>query len=300
MPFGEDLSGFGNRNLIASYNMSAVPTEKFTGKERDAESGLDYFGARYYSGAQGRFTSPDWSEKPQPVPYASLRDPQTLNLYAYVRNNPLSIRDIDGHGWWKDFWNGLADSTYRPLVTLVRHPIVTGRNLGSAITHPIATANAIRHGVVTTTVSAFHGNGAAIGVAVGTIGMAFIPGAGEAGEGAEAAADLGRVGEVAEAAETTANATKALASDLQVQEILSGTGTPLAGAGTGTALRDAPRLAATYGGQEADWVKIGSSHATPTGGAGGFEKAGYNGGFEVHAYKNVKTGQVVELKTKFQ
>ena len=31
----------------------------FTGKERDAESGLDFFGARYVSGAQGRFTSPD-------------------------------------------------------------------------------------------------------------------------------------------------------------------------------------------------------------------------------------------------
>jgi RHS repeat-associated protein len=62
----------------------------FTGKERDAESGLDYFGARYFSGAQGRWTSPDWSEKPQPVPYADLKDPQTLNLYSYVRNNPLS------------------------------------------------------------------------------------------------------------------------------------------------------------------------------------------------------------------
>lgn len=34
-------------------------TQQFTGKERDAETGLDYFGARYFSGAQGRFTSPD-------------------------------------------------------------------------------------------------------------------------------------------------------------------------------------------------------------------------------------------------
>jgi RHS repeat-associated protein len=59
--------------------------------------GLDYFGARYFSSAQGRFTSPDWSEKPQPIPYADLKDPQTLNLYAYVRNNPLSRRDFDGH-----------------------------------------------------------------------------------------------------------------------------------------------------------------------------------------------------------
>jgi RHS repeat-associated protein len=68
-----------------------------TGKERDAETGLDYFGARYFSAAQGRFTSPDWSEKPEPVPYAKVIDPQTLNLYAYVRNNPLRSRDADGH-----------------------------------------------------------------------------------------------------------------------------------------------------------------------------------------------------------
>jgi RHS repeat-associated protein len=69
----------------------------FTGKERDQESGLDFFGARYYGSALGRFTSPDWSATPQPVPYASLNDPQTLNLYAYVRNNPVTNRDLEGH-----------------------------------------------------------------------------------------------------------------------------------------------------------------------------------------------------------
>ena len=77
----------------------------FTGKERDAETGLDYFGARYFSSAQGRFTSPDWSANPQPVPYANLRDPQTLNLYAYVRNNPLSRNDPDGHGFLENLGN---------------------------------------------------------------------------------------------------------------------------------------------------------------------------------------------------
>lgn len=61
------------------------------------QTGLDYFGARYFSGAQGRFITPDWSEKPQPIPYAELTDPQSLNLYAYVRNNPLKNRDLDGH-----------------------------------------------------------------------------------------------------------------------------------------------------------------------------------------------------------
>jgi len=72
-----------------------------TGKERDTESGLDYFGARYYSSSMGRFMSPDWSKTPQGVPYADLTNPQSLNLYQYMRNNPLGGVDKDGHcpGW---------------------------------------------------------------------------------------------------------------------------------------------------------------------------------------------------------
>ena len=45
----------------------------------------------------GRFMSPDWSAKEEPVPYAKLGNPQTLNLYSYVLNNPLIIVDTDGH-----------------------------------------------------------------------------------------------------------------------------------------------------------------------------------------------------------
>ena len=72
-------------------------TSRFTGKERDAESGNDYFGARYYASDMGRFMIPDWSAKEEPVPYAKLDDPQTLNLYAYLMNNPLGGVDADGH-----------------------------------------------------------------------------------------------------------------------------------------------------------------------------------------------------------
>jgi RHS repeat-associated protein len=68
-----------------------------TGKERDTESGNDYFGARYYASTMGRFMSPDWSAKVMPVPYAKLNDPQSLNLYAYVMNNPMTRFDADGH-----------------------------------------------------------------------------------------------------------------------------------------------------------------------------------------------------------
>jgi RHS repeat-associated protein len=87
LPFGE---------LTPNSTMGATE-HHFTGKERDAESGLDYFGARYYTSAMGRFLSPDWSAKVEPVPYAKLDDPQSLNLYSYVRNNPMSRTDPTGH-----------------------------------------------------------------------------------------------------------------------------------------------------------------------------------------------------------
>ena len=70
---------------------------KFTGKQRDSESGLDYFGARYYASSMGRWLSPDWSATVEPVPYAKLDDPQSLNLYGYVQNNPLTSVDAEGH-----------------------------------------------------------------------------------------------------------------------------------------------------------------------------------------------------------
>ena len=74
-----------------------LPRSRTTGKERDSESGNDYFEARYYSSSMGRFMSPDWAAKEDPVPYATFDDPQSLNLYSYVKNNPLSHADADGH-----------------------------------------------------------------------------------------------------------------------------------------------------------------------------------------------------------
>jgi RHS repeat-associated protein len=62
---------------------------KFTGKERDSESGLDNFGARYDSSSIGRFMTPD------PLG-GHYEDPQTLNKYAYVRNNPTTLTDPTG------------------------------------------------------------------------------------------------------------------------------------------------------------------------------------------------------------
>jgi RHS repeat-associated protein len=89
LPFGEELGSWNGRTA-ACYAGNAGRV-KFTGKERDAETGLDYFGARYYSGAQGRFTTPD-----PLMASAHVADPQSWNRYSYARNNPLRYVDPDG------------------------------------------------------------------------------------------------------------------------------------------------------------------------------------------------------------
>ena len=68
------------------------PALKFSRKERDAESGLDYFGARYYDKAQYRFISVD----PVTTSRGVIDDPQLWNLYSYCRNNPITFLDMEG------------------------------------------------------------------------------------------------------------------------------------------------------------------------------------------------------------
>jgi RHS repeat-associated protein len=65
---------------------------RFSGKERDAETGWDYFGARYYGSKIGRFTTVD----PHQNIEANLVNPQAWNRYSYVLNNPLRYTDPDG------------------------------------------------------------------------------------------------------------------------------------------------------------------------------------------------------------
>jgi RHS repeat-associated protein len=71
--------------------MRSGASVQFTGKERDGESGLDNFGARYNSSWMGRFMTPDdfWKD-------SHVGDPQSWNKYAYVRNNPLRYVDPTG------------------------------------------------------------------------------------------------------------------------------------------------------------------------------------------------------------
>lgn len=88
MPFGDNLVVNGSPDATEHH---------FTGKEHDSDTGNDYFLARSYNSATGRFLSPDWSKNPEGVPYADFTEPQSLNLYNYVLNNPLGSTDPDGH-----------------------------------------------------------------------------------------------------------------------------------------------------------------------------------------------------------
>ncbi len=88
------------RRGSSPYTNTCPQNYKFEGKERDTETQNDDFGARYYSWRFGRWLSSDWSSVPVAVPYANLTNPQTLNLYSMVADDPESFADLDGHNWW--------------------------------------------------------------------------------------------------------------------------------------------------------------------------------------------------------
>ena len=94
---------FGGERVVASGSGNAY---KFTGKERDPKSALDYFIARYYASTLGRFLSPDPGER-------KLVDPQTLNRYAFSLNRPVRFADPDGQfvpAVHKDIANRILES----------------------------------------------------------------------------------------------------------------------------------------------------------------------------------------------
>lgn len=92
MPFGEELgSAVGGRTPGMGFVVNDGVRQKFTSKERDSETGLDYFGARYYRSTIGRFTSPD-----PLLSSGRSAQPQSWNRVTYVLNNPLRLIDPDG------------------------------------------------------------------------------------------------------------------------------------------------------------------------------------------------------------
>ena len=91
---------FGDSDSCFALGGPTSPLEHlFTGKERDTESGLDYFESRYYGSNMGRFMSPDgFSDGSSPD------NPQSWNLYSYVQNNPLTNTEPDGHDCVVQTW----------------------------------------------------------------------------------------------------------------------------------------------------------------------------------------------------
>jgi RHS repeat-associated protein len=108
LPWGEEIpTGVGGRGT--AYGATDSSTQRFTGKERDAETGFDFFGARYMSSAQSRFTSADpyevvvqknkgkTAQEQASLLNSFISNPQAWNKYAYGLNNPLKNIDVGGH-----------------------------------------------------------------------------------------------------------------------------------------------------------------------------------------------------------
>ncbi len=128
------------------YTNTCPQNYKFEGKERDSETsigpgntnGNDDFGARYYSNRFGRWLSADWSAVPVAVPYANLTNPQTLNLYAMVADDPESFADLDGHTcdqqsgkgcFWQKLWHGLMGVGFRTNTEVANAATTARKNL---------------------------------------------------------------------------------------------------------------------------------------------------------------------------
>ena len=256
------------------------------------------YGQLLASGASGTYSAPDRTYDPTTSRWSGL-DPVTATVsqpfdsrYAYVGNRPGSYTDRLGDCWFGTNDDGSCrgsdpyDSAVEhlnPLYPVVQAyaaeadaanagcPLWVVAKLGLKATGTLAFQAAVTYtgGKTLLAGKSIIEQQLARGLTAGTAGI----GAAEtAGSGAESAV-----------------AGRSLARQLASEQQLGEAGTPLAGAGTATKLRAADRLAADYGGEAADWAKMGSSSFR---GADGFQ-------FETHWYENVLTGVRTEFKTKF-
>jgi len=190
----------------------------FTGKERDAETGLDYFGARYLSSAQGRWTSPD-----EPFADQDPADPQSWNLFGYVRNVPLGFTDPSGRcrrgadGRFHNSPDGafvdagatsvtvnegapeLATEASRWVLTLMLHGMATSLQTATQLTQvaqtglewlgsrdPNSVLNATARGALGLSMCGavgLAGGPGGVGMVPGGMGLEFLAGAGSSGAG---------------------------------------------------------------------------------------------------------------------
>ena len=254
---------YGREN---DYTNSCPQNFKFTGKERDPETGLDNFGARYYASSYARFMSPDPGHAD-----AVLDNPQSWDAYSYVMDNPETLTDPSGTAAcgqkdmsgcqneidlvavaWAMAHPGLGSSTAQQQNSRLQHLIGFGKGLANLVGFHLHPANADQRS----------------GMLEVGVDLAFTP------------MPLEVVGEAADAM----NAAK-LGKDLASEEQMVEVGTRIAGAGTQDPLRIAQQLARDYGGEPGDWAKMSSS-------ARDFPDGTH---VETHWYENVVTGQRVKF-----
>ncbi len=111
-----DFEPYGREHVVTG---TCSQHYKFTGKERDTETQNDYFPARFLENNLGRWLSPD----PGGVNAVHLEDPQTWNMYAYVRNNPATLNDptglMEGH-WGPTIQGYLMGASCQKMLTCFR------------------------------------------------------------------------------------------------------------------------------------------------------------------------------------
>jgi RHS repeat-associated protein len=100
-PYGQEIPA-GVDGRTSAWGASDNVTQRFTGQERDAETNLDFFQARYLSSGLGRFMSPDPGNAG-----ADFTNPQSWNGYGYVLGNPLGFVDPSGENAITDFFGGI-------------------------------------------------------------------------------------------------------------------------------------------------------------------------------------------------
>lgn len=139
---------WGHHRYTSSHGAFAV-SHRYTGQVYDADTGLYYYGSRYYDPQLGRFIQPDTI-----VP--SPDDPQTLNRYTYVGNNPLKY----------------VDPTGNELVIAILVGVLVGAGLGAGAT--AATGGDVGMGTLTGAISGLFGG---IGGVFGGFSTALLTGA---------------------------------------------------------------------------------------------------------------------------
>jgi RHS repeat-associated protein len=238
---------------------------QYNGRVYDPGTGFHDYGARMYWPQIGRFISAD-------SVMGSPGNPMTLNRYSYVLNNPNKFTDPSGH-------NPLLVGALIALLFIENDQNANLAPAAAAVAPAAATAVGIAAGVKSG--------------ADGNWDQASLYFAGAALSGAVAKGAAGESAALNNGARSAANGVrlgKQLASEAQSAELMCGGGEPIAGAGTNVTLRSAGRLAAEHGGTPADWAKVRSSNYKAKDGAS----------FETHGYRNTQSGEVKELKTKFQ